>query len=108
MYWITVYHIDNDGKITKYDGGTDSYDNNSKSDVDPAWALSTFWKYEHCMEGVCSMIWKNGWDWAMTPEEFNAKFAEGIRILHMEFIPQYGFRGTSLVEIQLDRIGHEE
>jgi hypothetical protein len=101
MYWITVYHIHNDGKITKYDGSTDSYDNNSKRDVDPAWALSTFWKCEHYMAG-------DGWDWAMTPEEFNAKFAEGIRIFHMEFIPQYGFRGTSLVEIQLDRIGHEE
>jgi hypothetical protein len=101
MYWITVYHIDNDGKITKYDGGTDSYNKNSNSYVDPANALSTFWKYEHFSE--C-----DGWDWAMTPEEFNAKFAEGIRILHMEFMPQYGFRGTSLVEVQLDRIGHEE
>ena len=100
MYWITLYHIDNDANITKYDGGTDSYDRNSKSDVDPAWALSTFWKYEHYSPG-------DGWDWAMTPEEFNAKFAEGIRILHMEFMPQYGFRGTSLVEIQLDRIDHE-
>ena len=101
MYYITVYHIDNDGKITKYDGGTDSYNKNSNSYVDPANALSTFWKYEHFSE--C-----DGWDWAMTPEEFNVKFAEGIRILHMEFMPQYGFRGTSLVEVQLDRIGHEE
>lgn len=101
MYRITIYHIDNDANITKYDGGTDSYDKNSKSDVDPADALAYFWKYENYSHG-------DGWHWAMTPEEFNAKFAEGIRILHMEFMPQYGFRGTSLVEIQSDRIGHEE
>jgi len=101
MYYITVYHIDNDSNITKYDGGVDSYDSFHKKDIDPAYALSNFWKYEHYMAG-------DGWDWAMTPEEFNAKFAEGIRILHMEFMPRYGFRGTSLVEVQLERIGHEE
>lgn len=99
MYWITIYHIDSDN-IKKYDGGTDSYDTNNKRDIDPAWALSTFWKYEHYMPG-------DGWDWAMIPEEFNAKFEEGIRILHMEFMPGYGFKGTSLVEIQLDRVDHE-
>jgi hypothetical protein len=99
MYWITIYHIDSDN-IKKYDGGTDSYDTDSKRDIDPAWALSTFWKYEHYMPG-------DGWDWVMTPEEFNAKFADGVRILYMEFMPGYGFKGTSLVEIQLDRIGHE-
>lgn len=92
MYYITVYHINDSGRIRKYHGSTDSYDRNSKKLVDPAWALSTFWK----------------WDWVMTPEEFNAKFAEGIRILYMDFMPGYGFKGTSLVEIQLDRIGHEE
>lgn len=96
MYWITIYHIDNNADITKYDGGVDSYDSFHKRDIDPASALSTFWKYEHYMAG-------DGWDWAMTPEEFNVKFAEGIRILHMEFMPRYGFRGTSLVELQLDR-----
>ena len=88
------------GQHQKYDGGTDSYDTDSKRDIDPAWALSTFWKYEHYMPG-------DGWDWVMTPEEFNAKFADGVRILYMEFMPGYGFKGTSLVEIQLDRVDHE-
>ena len=99
MYWITIYHVKDSGEITKYGTGSqDEYALGRK--LTPADALAYFWKYEHYIPG-------DGWDWAMTPEEFNAKFAEGIRILHMEFMPQYGFRGTSLVEIQLDRIGHE-
>lgn len=96
MYYITVYHINDSGRIRKYHGSTDSYDRNSKKLVDPAWALSTFWKYEHYMSG-------DGWDWVMTPEEFNKKFADGVHILYMDLIPNCGFSGTSLVEIQVDR-----
>lgn len=90
-FWITIYHIDKSDKVTKY--GTGSIHNVS----DPAEALGTFWKYEHYMPG-------DGWDWIMSKEEFNQKFADGIRVLYMDFIPNCGFDGTSIVEIQLDTL----
>ena len=93
MYYITIYHIDDDANITKYDGGIDSYDKNSKSDVDPAWALSTFWKYKHYMLG-------DGWDWLMTPKEFNAKFH--ARIAKIMKILKLNARIRKIMKIALD------